>query len=876
MEIQDIDLKALIEQETGQKFSRDKKIHSPFNPMDKTPSFSIYFNSNQNKWCWKDFSTDKVGDAIDFIMEYKNCSYVDARKYLDLEVEKSITEDFEETIKTYVRKQVSNGNKKGYKPLGVFVFVDKDNKPIYAKVKFIKPDGKKETPYYHIENGQVINNRGHDEVPYNYYSLLEGIAEKKTIIFAEGEKDINTINNILSKKQYVATSIKGFKDFDKIKSEFMDIIVLGDTGAAGQKYIDNIKANFLKVANSFKIINLPNIKALGDNADVTDWLENGHTKEELLNAFKRSLDLKDKNELQQDFRGVYYYRYKRKDNDFVKEYLTDFNVLEASKVNKVDADVQGINLKIKSCIDGKQIEKVGSSKIFDDLRTFRNFLGMDFSFTGTNVNELVKLKGWINKYFAIDNKEIYSGTQFLPVENKNEFKLVAADGTITTNKKDYTTIAENTNIKLMEVEEITKDELQDLMQYLFKFLDRPKALSIIGSAISFLQIAQNIEANEKLHHLLIVGESESGKSTILERIIAPILNYPLEDKKAISTTTFATQKLLSIGNYPIIFDEFKPSMMDIKKMQKLSDILRNSYDRTTINRGDKSFNLSEFKLNRPIVLAGEESYPNSEKALITRSCIVYISKNERTEESTKAIFWLMDNENLLKKLGKTLIMECLNLPVTEYKNLRSELREIYNLNDRPLNTAINISCGLELLNKVLIKHDLEPIQDYFVPVENNLREEVLEGSEDARSLVEQMLVLYNDMLQNNNILCNPNAIKFEGIGFNRKLYIRTQLIIDAIFRYINEYKSADIVPLKLRDFKKQAKKSGYIVKNNAKQLRISTEYSKAGSNAWFDEYSQSMFARLKLDAIVEISDFDELENAVGNIESKLIQNVFPN
>ena len=37
-------------------------------------------------------------------------------------------------------------NKKGYKPLGIFTFVDEDNKPIYSKVKFLKPDGKKETP----------------------------------------------------------------------------------------------------------------------------------------------------------------------------------------------------------------------------------------------------------------------------------------------------------------------------------------------------------------------------------------------------------------------------------------------------------------------------------------------------------------------------------------------------------------------------------------------------------------------------------------------------------------------------------------------------------------------------------------------------------
>lgn len=875
MEIQDINLRQVIEDLTGEKFNRDKKIHSPFNPADKTPSFGIYFNSNQNKWMYKDFSTGDVGDGIDFVMKYKNCNYNEARQYLGLEVEKSVTEDFEETIKEFVRKQVTKGNKQGYKPLGVFVFVDEDNKPIYAKVKFLKPDGKKETPYYHIENGQVINNRSHEEVPYNYFNLLEGIAEKKTIIFLEGEKDVNTINNILSKKYYVATSIKGFKDYDKIKSEFMDIVVIGDTGTAGQKYIDNIKYNFLKEAKSFKIINLPNIKALGDNADVTDWLEDGHTKEQLLQAFERSLDLKDKYELQQDKKGIYSLTYKKKDDDFVKEYLTDFNLLEASKVEKVDEETGGIKLKIKSCIDGKIVEKVGSSKIFDDLRTFRNFLGMDFSFMGKSVNELVKLKGWVNKYFAIDNKEIYTGAKFLPVsENIDEgFKLIAADGTLTPNGKDYSTVAESTRINALDTEPITKQELQDLMKHIFNFVEFSKAISIIGSVISFLEIGQNIALKEKLHHLLIVGESGTGKSTILERVISPLLNYPLEDKQVFSGTPFALQKAMSTGNYPILVDEFKPSMMDKYKVAKLSDIFRIAYDRSPMNRGDKNFELKEFYLTRPLIMCGEESYPNGEKANMTRSCIVYLGKGERTEDNTSNMYWLMDHEDLLKKLGKSIILEALNLPVEEYRNLRSELRQLFSLKDRPLNTAVNIACGIELLNKVLMKHTLLPICDYMKFIEANIREDVLDGGEDARSTVEQMLCLYNSMLQDKREYCNKDAIQY-GDYKQRNILIRTQLIIDSIFKYTKDYQSSDITLLKLKDFKKQAKKAGYIVKNNAKQKRIGVYQNFAGNNAWFDEYNRDMLVKLKLDSIVSCPD-DDLEEVVSDFENKVLENVFP-
>lgn len=875
-ELQDIDLKQLVEQETGEKFNREGYIKCTFH-SEKTPSMSVKFIPNANKQRYKCWGCGAVGDTIDFIMNYKNLEYNQAREYLGLEVEKSPVEDFEEAIKEYVRNQVTRGNKKGYKPLGIFTFVDENNKPIYSKVKFLKPDGKKETPYYHIENGQVVNNRGYDEVPYNYYNLLQGIADNKTIVFVEGEKDVNTINNTLSKKDYVATSIKGFKDYDKIKGEFMKIAVIGDTGEAGEKYIDNIKYNFIKVASSFKIINLPSIKAMGSNIDVTDWLEAGHTKKELLQAFKRSLDLKNKFEFQQDSNGIYKLKFSKNDDEESKptrDYITNFNILEASKVNKVDAEVEGIRLKVKSCIDEKIAEKIGSSKIFDDLRAFRSCLGMDFSFTGTKLKDLVDLKVWITKYLAIDNKEIYNGAKFIPVEDG--FQLITSTGSISPVGVDYNKVSENTKIDILDTETIKKDELKELMKHLFKFVNYDKAISIIGSAISFLEVGQNIAVAEKLHHLLIVGESGSGKSTILEKVVAPLLNYPVEEKKAMSTSPFAIQKMLSTGNYPILFDEFKPSMMDKYKVMKLSDIFRTSYDRLVISRGDKSFNVKEFKLDRPLIIAGEESYPNQEKANITRSCIVYISKNERTEKNSESMYYLSDHEDLLKKLGKTVILEALNLPIDEYKNLRSELREIFHLKDRPLNTAVNISCGIELLNKVLLKYDLEPVQDYYKYIEQNIREEVLEGGDDTRSVIEQMLVLYNEMLQDNIYFCNRNAIKKGEIktGDYGKVYVRTQLVIDAIHRYIKDYQSADLVPLKIRDFKKQAKKAGYIIKNNSRQFRIDTADSGISSNAWFDEYDKAKLQALKLSAMVECIDND-LEEIVSEFEQKVINNVFP-
>ena len=287
MELQDINLIESIESETGSRFNREGYICCPFH-ADKTPSLSVKFFPDANKQRFKCWGCNEQGDAIDFISKLNNKSYIEAREYLGLEVTKSNDESLEDKVKDYIEWQLQN-NKRGYKLLGLFKFVDINNKAIYWKAKFRKLDGKKETPYYHIEGDKVINNRGSDEVLYNLYNTLRGIEENKVIVFVEGEKDANMINNTFKNKNFVATSIKGCKDLSVINTENMKVYVLGDTGEAGEKYKYKIKEEFFKNSIEYKEINLPGLKSLGDNKDVTDWLESGHGKKDLLNAFSRSL-----------------------------------------------------------------------------------------------------------------------------------------------------------------------------------------------------------------------------------------------------------------------------------------------------------------------------------------------------------------------------------------------------------------------------------------------------------------------------------------------------------------------------------------------------------------------------------------------------------
>jgi hypothetical protein len=867
-ELQNIDLKQLIENETGQAFTRDNKICCPFH-SEKSPSFSVRFNSDNNKWQWKCFGgCNTSGDAIDFIMKYKHMDYKAAREYLGMENKKSDKELELEKIKNFIKWQIEKTEfKKGYKLKGLFTFVNEKNEVVYYKAKFIQPDGKKCSSYYHIEGDKVINSRGADELPYNLYNVVESIRQGKILIVVEGEKDANTINSLFKNNKYVATSLKGVKDFSILKGLYAWIYVIKDTGEAGEQYGRKICEELNPPLRSdeedrpaFKFINLPGLKALGDNKDVTDWIEAGHDKYDLLKAFKRSLDINSRYDLQQDFKGIY--KQIEKHGDWKKIYITDFNLLEAKRMRYVDDDTEGVKLILKSCT-GEVIEKIGPSTVFDDVKSFKNFLGsLDLSFKG-KIDDLTELKGWINMYWAIENEELHQGIKF--VIQDDQVKLITNEGTITSKGIDYSIKSDKkNNVEILKSDFITREELNELKKRIFRFAESDKTIPIIGTIINNLAVAHMTAIKEKFHHLLIVGESGSGKSTILSNIIATILNYPSKDIKSIGLISNAGLTTdLSSGNYTSLYDEFKPSSLDKYKIQKLSEYLRNLYDKTTVTKGSKTFENKDFQLTRPVIMAGEESYPNNEKALIERSCIVYLSKKERTERNSQAMKWLIKNELLLKKLGRSLIDIVINMTLDEYRDIREKVKlNIIEFSDRPLNTAINIASGIEIFNLLLAKHEFKVFEGYEKYIVKNIKEEVLENGEETKSTIERMLVLYNQMLEDGRAgLTEVIQVKADG------LYIKTSEMINEIFDFVNKTGSAEVIPLKLKDFKKQAMKAGYLIGTGASSKVIFINKK----SVRYDIYSIERMKELNVPAIIE-PDFMEEANIDKN--GKIIDGVF--
>ncbi len=874
MEIQDINLKELIKKEIGLEFGKNNKISCPFH-AEKTPSLSVHFNSNTNRATYKCFGCGASGDAIQFIMDYKNMSFIEARKYLGLEEEEPEQKKIKNLLEEYC-KWLMNKDKDLKELLGIFTYVNEENKPIYYKAKF-KTNSKNTYRFLHIyeyngkksvKQGMSFNGSNIQILPYNYYNLLQGIGQNKVIVITEGEKDANTLNHVLPNKNYVATSVKDVKDFSFLNGA--KVYIVGDTGEAGLKYIDTIKKNIVNIVEELRVVTLPRLEDLGDNKDITDWIEAGHTKEELYRAFNKSLNLKSRYDLQQNSVGIYkQVPSKVNEGDYDKIYITNFQILKAVSTVNIDENIEGVELTIRADNGNILIVKALATD-FDDIKSFRNRLGsMDLAFKG-KINDLITLKEWVAKYFINSRYKLINGNKFLYKDNKLNF--IISDGAVSGAGIDKTIKSNEDNLKINLPEGvISKDELKELMEYLFKFTTPARAYSIIGTLVNNLAVAQTEKLGISLHNLLIAGGAGGGKTTILKKVVAPLLNYPIKFIKPIGETTkFAMIKDLSSGNYTILYDEYKPSMMSKYRINELSNLFRFTYDREAVPRGQKNMTVKNYHMGRPIIMAGEESFAYGEAAQFERNCIVYLSKDERTTENTKAMEYLIEHEETLNKLGKELIKEVLSLNIDDYKAIRKGIT-INTIDARVSNTALNICAGMEIFNRVLVKYDLPIIDNFIEPIVENLKTEVLEDRETVSSVVENLLKKFDELLEDNKVTNPDRVIQDKRDG--TEIYIKTNLMLDEIRLYVKNTNNNDITVISDKDFKKQAKKAGYILGagRDGRVIKVREDEPSKYKTVRFDIYSKEKLRTLEVNSIVE----PEL-TPVSEEEAKVIQGVFDN
>lgn len=144
----------------------------------------------------------------------------------------------------------------------------------------IKKPGKKFLQRHINEKGNwVWDLKGVQPVPYRLPEVLQTRGNNGLIFIVEGEKDVETLRGY----GFVATTNPlGAGKWRKAYNNYFEgaqVIVIPDNDQPGIQHAVRIATGVKEFANSVQLVKLPNLKSKGD---VTDWLEEGHTVDELV------------------------------------------------------------------------------------------------------------------------------------------------------------------------------------------------------------------------------------------------------------------------------------------------------------------------------------------------------------------------------------------------------------------------------------------------------------------------------------------------------------------------------------------------------------------------------------------------------------------
>lgn len=672
-----------------------------------------------------------------------------------------------------------------------------------------------------------------DQLPkqyvYNAPAVQKAIREGWYIYLVEGEKDAETlIWNGLTATSFATGAGSMFDDY-KSQLRGAKLVICGDFDEPGRKHVEKVR-NFLynEVEKMYIVEYLPELsKVPGDKLDITDWFNAGHGVKEFTDyVFESCLDVLNDFQLQESKDEYGYGIWKTSiDNKGIKnkKQIVNFTIDGINIINRVDTEEEYFEMIIRTK-NNQIIKRRGSVLVFNDVRKFRDFLNSsDLVFRGT-IDILIDLKEWCFKYKKRETTTAYDVGGIREIDE--QWRFVTSLGSfdskfIYDQSKIY--FGDDKFEEFQDVELPTKNDIEGIFESLINFNKKEITYTVLGHIGAMFLNGKYKELGIKLNHLAVFGEAGAGKSTIVEKIIMPLVNYNVKNNTG-NVSAFGFMKNASVNTtIPFFLDEYKPSTFTMKQRQDISNFLRNSYDRNSAVRGNKNLQTIDITPVRPIILIGEEGFWQDETALVERSNIIYASKATRCEGSLKHITILEKNEKILNKIGKLLIREALMIDENKFEKFRDSCTKLASFKDRVQNTMINTVQGLNLFRVAFNRYGIElDLKEGVEFIKKNIDDNVLQNSGEARSQIEKMFELIDEMLSNGYGLKDGLRVDKE----NDAVYIYIPVVYPAIKKYVRDFNRDEDV-LSKNDFIKQLKGSKYLAQQTVVNITINGKVKKS-------------------------------------------------
>lgn len=219
----------------------------------------------------------------------------------------------------------------------------------YAFTK-IRLEGKK-ILYGKLDNNRFTYGLGHDVGRKSYKAIYgslkainKAIKENELIFIVEGEKDVDT----MTKQGYIAFTYGGVNDWQSNFAEVVkdaNVVILADNDQAGKQVAETILNDIQTFAKSAKItVPMPDVP----KADITDYFEAGHTKQE----FEQMINS-----------------------------VTE-NRMSALAITNIGFPVEKVEDMLSFKIDYDKDGNIKSKKIMQTVRNFETIMKNDYRFIG--------------------------------------------------------------------------------------------------------------------------------------------------------------------------------------------------------------------------------------------------------------------------------------------------------------------------------------------------------------------------------------------------------------------------------------------------------------------------------------------------------------
>lgn len=710
-----------------------------------------------------------------------------------------------------------------------YKYYDEENEYIFSRIRY-------KNKQFRFRSNQGYSKPKGVRLLYRLPELVEGIKANEVIYIFEGEKDVETALKwgLTSTSGDLGINTGVFKVF---KNYFLDteVVIVPDNDKPGNQYAIDIYKILKDTALSIKIINLNSDKK---GYDFTDYVEEGHTKEDFKKLVKLSKEVNSKtvDELAKSWEiteveggGDLIQKSK---NGYICVTDDEIKLLTNFRINIFEL----IEIENKTTLKAKITNNEGYTQIkefpAEYLKSERTFLN---DVLGTPLFSYFPKRGvfsYLEQY--IINSSVYkhitgvghmgiheiNGEEYFITHNKAINKnLEEVDDKVF---KDRQTGGEASyKNDILDVEAITKEELKKISKYLFKFNSLEITASILGTIASHFLKPKLFKLGERTPQLIIYGQSGAGKTQTLDNIINPFFsNNRVSNARGIKE--FVSVKDVSeSNNIPVIFDEYKPAKMRKSKLQIVSDIIVNSYDCSEEGRGTEKQTVNRYPLLAPIVMLGEEG--QEETAILERSIIVQMSKREsRREKRTEVFKHLKEHKHLIQKLGRSVLNEVMKLSYSELKTALTKCDKLLSDidEDRVRNNLRAPILGLGLLKSVFNNLSLNFNEETNVneldlvnALKTNIYNEVLGYEGNTKSEISKIFDIMNNLAYR-NILEPEEHYKFfysKKIG-SECLAIDTKNIYSDITRYEREYNLKDEIGFTTEEqFIKQLRTQDYYV-----------------------------------------------------------------